>query len=187
MRRLLCGLALFGFLPLVNACETSDPTLAVLDNAYSASDTRGNVTVYDGWWSVAAFFAPIAAGAESAPVRVVKGTDTAYVLLARDWEPTLGSPATLIPARTRNELTVGRGDTLHIRIAPETVDCDCATGQPLTQDDADFITQRIFPGEFANVMYDAATCTSSPSADGADGAPNATGSGAAGDSGQAGR
>ena len=38
----------------------------------------------------------------------------------------------------------------------------CAAHQSLPQEDADFITERIFPGEFANVLYDAKTCTSSP-------------------------
>lgn len=28
--------------------------------------------------------------------------------------------------------------------------------------DPDFITKRVFPGEFANVTYDAATCTTAP-------------------------
>lgn len=171
MRRLLRAIALFGWLAF-SACETSDATQAVLDNAYSATDARGNVTVYAGWWSVAAFFEPVPAATESAPIRVVQGTAPAYLLLARDWDPTTGAPATLVPVRTHDALTVSRGDTLHIRVAPETVDGDCATGAPLSQDDADFITQRIFPGAFANVIYDAATCTSSSSSDGAGGAAN---------------
>jgi hypothetical protein len=177
MHRLLTRLLLVAWLPVASACETSEPTEAVIDNAYSASDARGNVTVYAGWWSVAAFFDPVPAGAESAPVRVVKGTAPAYLLLARAWDPAESAPAALVPVRTRSALTVERGDTLHIRVAPETVDGDCATGAPLSQDDADFITQRIFPGAFSNEVYDAATCTSSPAGDGSGGAP----SGAAGD------
>jgi hypothetical protein len=45
----------------------------------------------------------------------------------------------------------------------------------LSQSDADFITQRIFPGEFATVRFDAATCVAS----------SLTDSGAAGAGGEA--
>jgi hypothetical protein len=52
---------------------------------------------------------------------------------------------------------------------------NCAAGQPLSQDEADFVTQRIFPGEIGTATYDAKTCTMTPAAPeasdaGADGA-----------------
>ncbi len=172
----------------LSACDTSNPTFAVIDNGYATSDAASSVSVYRGWWSVAAFFEPVPAGAESAPVRVVKGTDYAYALVARGWDPQAGPPAALVPVRSRLELTVERGDTLHIRIAPDALDGDCATGGPLSQTDADFITERIFPGEFANVTYDAATCTTSPLAEDNGGAPNGAsdGNSAMGGAGQGG-
>lgn len=41
-----------------------------------------------------------------------------------------------------------------------------ARGSALTQDQADFITQLVFPRVFAKVHYDAATCTTTPLGDG---------------------
>ena len=35
----------------------------------------------------------------------------------------------------------------------------CGANTPLAQDDADYIAQRIFPGEFGGLVYDAKTCT----------------------------
>jgi hypothetical protein len=187
MQRTLILLALSATPALLSGCETSDPTLAVIDNEYAAADAAGAVTVYTAWWSVAAFFEPIPAGGESAPVRVVKGTDFAYALLARAWEPQTGAPAALVPVRSRGELTVERGATLHIRISPSTIDGDCATGAPLPQEDADFITQRIFPGEFSDVDYDAATCSSAPAGVGSGGAPGDGGGSEADTAGTGGR
>lgn len=143
---------------LTGACETSTPTRAVLDNGYAPA-AAASVTVYKGWWSVASFLDPVPAGAESAPVRIVEGTDYGYALLAPGWIADSGAPSTLVPVRTRTELTARRGDTLHLHIAPDTADGDCASGTPLSQSDADFITARIFPAEFAGKRYDAATCT----------------------------
>lgn len=160
MRTRLASLALAVFGAVANACATSDPTDAVLDNDYAADTDGSGVTVYSGWWSVATFLDPVPPGQESRPVRVVQGTDYGYALLARAWTPGSGSPVDLVPVRSRGELFVERGDTLHFRVSPTSVDGDCATGVPLSQADADFITQRIFPGAFAGVTYDAATCSS---------------------------
>ena len=146
-------------------CETSEQTQAVFDNEYAASDrVSGNgVVVYEGWWSVAQLTAPVLPGAESDPVRVVKGSDYAYALLAIGWDAASSiSPTQVIPIRTKTVLSVARGDTLHIEISPATTLGDCSSGEPLSQDDADFITQRIFPGAFKGLHYDAATCTTSP-------------------------
>jgi hypothetical protein len=154
---------------LPTACQTFDPTEAVLDNQYPSSDAGpdDSITVYKGWWSVAEFAEPVPAGTESDPVRVVNNTDFAYALLAPGWDPESGtSPAKLVPVRTTNKLSVARGDTLHIVISDTTTRGSCAAAEPLAQDDADFITQRIFVAEFSGVTYDAATCTTSPISDG---------------------
>jgi hypothetical protein len=171
MKSISLFVALLAVPGVLSSCQTAEPTRAVLDNAYAVGDAGTKVTIYEGWWSVAAFFEPVPAGAESAPVRVVKGADFAYALLARGWDPEAASPPALIPVRTREKLSVKRGDTLHIRVAPDAVDGDCATGTPLSQEEADFITQRIFPGEFSGVHYDAGTCSSSAFGEGAGGAP----------------
>lgn len=153
----------------VPACETSDATQAVFDNQYPVTDAGAadSVVIYKAWWSVAELSAPVAAGAESAPLRVVKGTDYAYALLAVGWDPASGTvPTTLLPVRTSAQLTADRGDTLEIQISDATVLGNCFTGKPLAQADADFITQRIFPTEFAGQSYDATTCTLSLARDG---------------------
>ncbi len=158
--------ALFAVLTgLTSGCETSDETVAVFDNEYPASESAApdSVVVYEGWWSVAQLAAPVLPGAESEPVRVVNGSDYAYALLAIGWDPAAGSaPTRVLPVRTRAQLSVARGNTLHIEISDVTTLGDCLSGEALSQDDADFITQRIFPGAFTGVQYDAATCTTSP-------------------------
>jgi hypothetical protein len=152
------------------ACETGAATYAVLDNAYPAPASDAGSTpqsvVYRGWWSVTYFATPVPAGAESDPNRVIPATDYAYALLAPDWDPTSGSPPTkLLALRTRNQLSAARGGTLHLVISDETALGNCAAGQPLRQDEADLITQSIFPAEFAGWVYDAATCTMTRTAD----------------------
>jgi hypothetical protein len=54
---------------------------------------------------------------------------------------------------------VARGDTLNIQVSDSTFDGNCAAGKPLSQADADQITQEIFPDEFAGMRYEARTCT----------------------------
>jgi hypothetical protein len=148
------------------ACETEDATYAVIDNDYPSmadgGDPTRQTTVYKVWWSSSLFSAPVAAETESDQGRVVSSGDFAYVLLAPGWDPTSADPPTiLVAAKTRDSLFVKRGDTLHIRISDATVvgNCGAPTSGPLSQDDADFITQRIFPAEFQSGTYDAKTCS----------------------------
>ena len=158
-------MAIFGSTLLAAGCETADPTSAVLDNAYEVADpTQGTaMTIYKAWWSVALFPDPVAAGQASDAVRVVQGTDYAYALLAPGWDPTGGGmPSTLVPVRTAMRLTANRGDVLHIVVSDATTVGNCSAGNPLSADDAAFILERIFPGDFADATYDAATCTATP-------------------------
>jgi hypothetical protein len=106
-------------------------------------------------------------------VRVVPAADYAYALLARGWDERSRAPTTLIPVRTKTKLSVKRGATLTIALSAESLVGDCAAHEPLAQEEADFITERVFPGAFANQTYDAATCTTRPRHDdgGADGSP----------------
>jgi hypothetical protein len=152
-------------LPLLAGCEASEPTRAVLRNDYPPSTDPGSVdssTVYRGWWSVAQFPAPVVAGQVSDPVRVVEGSDYGYALLAPAWDESSGSPPnTLIALRSAAKLSVGRGDWLTFVVSAQTTVGDCRAGDPLSPEDAAFITQRIFPVQFAGSSYDAATCTTS--------------------------
>ena len=149
------------------ACNTSDPTQAVVDNGYPAlpdgGDPATQTVVYASWWSVTLFSTPVPAGAESDPARAVTSTDVAYAVLAPGWDPSsTTAPAALIPVKTATSLHAERGDTLHIVVSDATVIGNCAAGKPLSQEDADFITQSIFPGLFAGVTYDASTCVATP-------------------------
>jgi hypothetical protein len=157
----LVVLALFS----VAACDTEDATTAVVDDDYSAADA---VVVYKVWWSTALFSTPVVPGAESDSSRVVTDDATAYALLAPGWDPTSGAPPTyLVAVKSKATLSVARGDELHIRLSDSTMTGRCAAGGGLMQADADFITQRIFPGDFAGGTYDAKTCRFTPAADAA--------------------
>jgi hypothetical protein len=149
------------------ACDTPDPTSAVVENAYPVTDDpRSQIAVYEAWWAATLFAEPVAAGAASEQERSVPESDFAYALLAPGWDPASGTPpARLVVARSKQKLAAPRGDTLRIVVSDATFAGNCAAGQPLSQEDADFITQRIFPGAFAGSSYDAKTCTTSPLAD----------------------
>lgn len=177
MKRLSLSVSVACFTLASVACETSAPTHAVVDNDYTVEQ---DVTVYKAWWSVASIREHVSPGSESAPVRVVENTDYAFALLARGWDPEAGAPLALIPVHTRSPVTATRGETLHIHISPETVLGDCELGEPLSQGDANFIVNRLFPGDFTGLQYDAATCTSSPIDAGGEGGGG--GAGGAGES-----
>ncbi|HEX2674498.1 MAG TPA: hypothetical protein VHM25_26665 [Polyangiaceae bacterium] len=154
-------------LPFSTGCNPSEPTTAVLSNEYPAqksdASSADSMPVYKGWWSVAQFPEAVPAGLVSDPVRIVEGSDYGYALLAPGWDMTTGvPPTTLIPLRSAQKLSVGRGELLTFAVSEGATVGDCQASRPLSQDDADFITQRIFPGEFAGLTYDAASCTSSP-------------------------
>ena len=160
-------LACVAFSTLLAACGGSEPTTAVLSNEYpSGSDTGAAVSmsVYKAWWSVAQFPDPVPAGQVSDPVRIVPGADYGYALLAAGWDAASGTtPTALIALRSAHELSVERGERLTFVVSKQTAIGDCAAGNPLTQADADYVTQRIFAAEFAGLSYDAASCTTSAS------------------------
>jgi hypothetical protein len=163
--------------PGLAGCNTSHPTSAVLSNEYPPARDAGSadsMPVYQGWWSVAQFPDPVPAGQVSDPVRVVPGSDYAYALLAPGWDPASGMPPkALVPLRSAQKISVARGDTLTFVVADDATFGNCAAGKPLAQEDADFITQRIFPGPFADQTYDAAHCIASPVSGGEGGAAGA--------------
>ncbi len=165
------------FFPLVSGCNTSEPTSAVLSNEYPPASDAGSsdsMPVYKGWWAVAQFPDPVAAGQVSDPVRIVQGNDYGYALLAPGWDSASEiPPTTLIPLRSAQKLSVGRGELLTFVVSDDATVGNCVAGKPLAQEDADFITQRIFPGAFADQTYDAARCLTSPAAEGEGGAAGA--------------
>jgi hypothetical protein len=55
---------------------------------------------------------------------------------------------------------------LRITVADETFIGDCASGKPLSSEDAQLIVERIFPGDFAGVTYDSTACITVSNGDG---------------------
>jgi hypothetical protein len=163
-------------LALLSGCETGTPTHALVENAYPPAADGGaladQLIVYRLWWTTTLFHRAIPPGQSSDEQRVVNDRDYAYALVARGWDPGASArPEQLSAMRSRDELSVERGATLQIRVSDQTFLGNCAADQPLSQADADFVTQRIFPGEFAGLSYDAASCTTSQlAADGGDAA-----------------
>jgi len=160
-------LAIAAFAGISAGCSDQETT-AVIVNGYPTTadggfDSAKSIAVYKGWWLVTVFTDPVAAGTDSDPHRVVSGNDAAYVILAPGWDPTSGTtPTVLVPAKTNGPIAVSKGDVLSINVDDAHVTGNCATGHPLAQADADFITQSIFPGDFTGFTYDAATCTLTP-------------------------
>ena len=149
------------------ACDTPDPTQAVVENAYPAlvdgGDPATRAVVYRAWFVTTLFKEAVLPGEASDEERSVPENDFVYVLLAPGWDPESGTPpAKLIALKSKAKLRAVRGDTLHITVSDRTFAGSCDGRQPLSQEDADFITTRIFPGDFANVTYDAKTCTTTP-------------------------
>jgi hypothetical protein len=97
---------------------------------------------------------------------VPASVNTAYAILAPGWDPKSSTPPTsFVVLESRNGLEVHLGGTLQIPIDDTTFMGDCASGSFLSQAQADFITQSIFPSVFASLHYDAATCTTTPVGD----------------------
>ena len=181
---LCCAALLCGGAPLVmTACDTETATHAAVQNGFAevadGGDRATRVVVYKTWWVTTLFTDPVPPATTSAELRAVPERDTAYALLAPGWASASGvPPTTLIPVRSREPLAVSRGEVLHILVSDGAFMGNCAAGQALTQDDADFITHRIFPGEFAKRTYDAKTCTSTPLHEGQDGGADGEAGGA---------
>jgi hypothetical protein len=145
-------------------CGDTPHTYVALDDAYPASS---ELVVYEGFWQAVAFSNPIPPGGSSGLQNTVAASDnTAYVILAPGWDPTSNAgPTSLIVMQSRSGFAVHWNDTLHIPVDDTHFDGNCAAGSRLTQQQADFITQLVFPGTFASFRYDAATCTTTPIGD----------------------
>jgi hypothetical protein len=161
--RARASVALVALAALGAGCDQAPHTAVVLDDAYPAS-ASSPLVVYRAYWQAVAFPVPIAPGSSSDPQPTVPASDNlAYVLVAPGWDPDASAtPSSLVVLQSRSGFGVHFNDTLHIPVSDATFAGDCASGSPLTQDQADFITQRIFPCDFAALRYDAASCTTTP-------------------------
>jgi hypothetical protein len=146
--------------PLLTGCDASPATAVVIDNDYAPSSTNAFV-IYQAYWQAVSFPNAIPPGTSSDPQSTVPASaNTAYALLAPGWNPASESPPTsFVVLQSRNGFEVRLNDTLHIPVDDTTFMGSCAAGSALTQAEADFITQLVFPADFAAFRYDAASCT----------------------------
>lgn len=145
------------------ACETTDPTEAVV-----ANDLPGEYTIVKVWYRSTLFLAPIPPGAESDTLRVGTGTEPAYALLAHGGSSSNADAGTtlLVPARTRDAVTVSPGEKTRIVFSPETAFVGCGGPSGLTAADYAFLAERIFPGD-SPVPFAESGCSAPSSADAA--------------------
>jgi hypothetical protein len=144
---------------LVAGCDTPH-TNVVLDNDYTPS-TASPLVVFQAFWQTVSFQTPVSPGSSSDPQStVVASANPAYVLLAPGWDLTSSTPPnSFIVLQSLNGFEVHLNDTLHIPVDDTTFVGNCAVGSFLPQDQADFITERVFARNFTSLRYDAATCT----------------------------
>jgi hypothetical protein len=171
--RFRARLAVFGAIAsalLPAGCLNVDTpyTSVALDNDYPASSTTPLV-VYQAFWQAVAFSTPVAPGGSSGPQSTVPASNnTAWAVLAPGWDPSSPEPPnSFVVLQSRAGFAVDLNNTLHIPVDDATFAGNCSAGSFLTQAQADFITQIVFPGTFAGLRYDAATCTTTTSNDGA--------------------
>lgn len=121
------------------------------------NDTDESV-VHRLWWQTTLFTTPVEPQGTSEFERTVPASDFAYVLLTSSAD----DAGTQQPLRSRERLSVQRGAVLDVHVNATDWLGFCDAGQPLTQDEADFITQRIFATQFEGQTFEAASCTTRP-------------------------
>jgi hypothetical protein len=161
----LSRMALVGSALTLSACSDA-PTTAVVENDYPIVADAGAasaMTVFKAWWVTTLFPNAVGPAAVSEAERTVPASDFAYVLLAPGWSPDdPGAPRRLVAMKSAAKLTVATHDALRIAVSDDLFVGNCAAGKPLGADDARLIVERIFPEDFAGVVYDPQTCTSLP-------------------------
>jgi hypothetical protein len=157
----------FGIAGLIGAaaCEAPD-TFVVFDNDYPVA--AGNaMVVYRATWQAIALQDSIAPGRSSDPQDTIAASEnTAYAILAPGWDPASAArPGRFVVLQSRQGFAVHLNNTLHIPIDDASFAGNCAAGSVLSQAQADFITQLVFPDVFVSLRYDAATCAVTPVGD----------------------
>jgi hypothetical protein len=155
----VCG----AFASIMSGCD-SPSTDVLLANQYPASS---GFVVFDAFWqavSLANPECPVEPGDSSAAQSTVAASDnTAYVVIAPGYTGSCdggaATPASQLVLQSRQGFSVHTNTTLTIPVDDTTFAGNCAAGSTLSQDQADFITTRVFAADFAGLHYDAATCT----------------------------
>ena len=147
-------------------CDARPVTTASIDNRYATS-AKTPLVVYRARWQEVAFADPVLPGASSVALSAVPASSgTAYAILAPGWDPGSDSlPTSLVVMQSREGFDVHLDGALHIPIDDTTFIGNCAAGNVLSEAQAAFITELVFPDVFASRRYDAATCTVTPAAD----------------------
>jgi hypothetical protein len=147
-------------------CDPRPQTLVVIDNKYPPSSANPLV-IYRAYWQGVPFENPIPPDASSDAQNTVPcSANTAYVVLAPGWDPDASpSPTSLVVMQSNGGFDVHLDDTLHIPVDDTTFIGNCAAGSSLSQTQADFITQLIFPDAFASFRYNAMNCATTATAD----------------------
>jgi len=146
----------------VAGCDQGPHTAVVLTNGYLG--TGAPPVVYRAYWQNVSFPTPIEPG-QSSPPQPAESTSgvTTYVVLAPGWDPELQAvPTSLVVLQSRVPIATSYNDLLTITVNDTAFAGNCMGGTPLPQAQADFITQIVFPCDFAAYRYDAATCTLTP-------------------------
>ena len=149
-------LSLMAAAPLSGCNDTASSV--VVTNGY------GDAVVQKVWWNQTLILGAIDPGATSAAQRAVPGSDFAYALISLGWPPDPQSGP--IALRSMQQLSAARGAELAIDVFDTTFAGNCAATTGLDEETARFITERIFPGDFAGGTYDAAGCETIPTPDG---------------------
>jgi hypothetical protein len=158
------------FATVLAGCDQRPVTTVTIDNDYPPSATP--LVVYRAYWQAVAFQNPIPPGGSSDAQSTVAASDnTAYVVLAPGWDADSSvSPTSFVLMQSRSGFSVDLNGALHIPVDDSTFIGNCASGSPLSQEQADFIaerifTQTIFPDAAAPFTYDAVNCTTTPVVD----------------------
>jgi len=150
---------------LATGCDNKPATSAVLDNEYPPSPATPLV-VYRAIWQAVSFEQPVVPGSSSDAEETVPASDnTAYALLAPGWDAGTAAPTSFVVLESRNGFAVHLNETLHIPVDDQTFSGNCMAGSFLSQPQADLITQLVFSGDFANMSYEAASCTTTATDD----------------------
>jgi hypothetical protein len=159
----------------VTACDNAAAE-AVVVNELGANDPP--ITLEKVWFRTTLFTRPVAPGESSETLRIGTGVEYAYaVIRVGQDDPDGGPPARRYVARTREPVDAQPATVTSIVFSATGSQSLCFGAPPLTREDWNFVTSRIFPSEQVE-PYDPASCAAPPgpapdaSADASTDAPN---------------
>ena len=126
------------------------------------------MVIYQGSWQSISFTSPIPPGSSEEAgnpalpdptAAVPASSQTAYAILAPGWDVDASAPPTaFMVLESRNQYALDFNTTLRIPVDDTTFRGNCMAGNYLSQDDADYITQLVFPQDATVFRYEAASC-----------------------------